>query len=109
MKKDPMDVDNQDEIAQKLTEASASIAQTIVKELNNGVPIRSLFTPGSASLKELTSRIARVAVSETGYVNGRISFSLLATCGRNDVVHAQVLHHLAVVIEGVSYCYYAEP
>jgi hypothetical protein len=60
MKKDPMDVDNQDEIAQKLTEASASIAQTIVKELNNGVPIRSLFTPGSASLKELTSRIARV-------------------------------------------------
>ncbi len=60
MKKDPTDVDNQGEIAQKLTEASASITQTIIKELNNGVPIRSLFTPGSASLKELTSRIARV-------------------------------------------------
>jgi hypothetical protein len=35
--------------------------------------------------------------------------SLLAACGRNDVIHTQVLNHLAIVIKWVCYRHYAEP
>ena len=88
MKKDPTDVDIQGEIALVFAEASASIAQTIVTELNNASQsdhIRSLFTPGSAGLEELTSRIARVVAGISIRIETSLPFELRHCASRGGV------------------------